>query len=332
MILRSFASNQPYTLIVIPLTVGAALLPSISQKSLPLVNCGFPADDLFHWVYQSQNAIVWTSIVLILGGAILANMVFNKHEFHNVPVYVPALMYTMLGTTIALIQLSLPALLANVFVLAALNRHLRIFRQSRVLAEYFESGFWYGLAAVFFPPYLLLIAGLWATTLVMRAFHWREHFLPIVSFCVPFLYWIVWKYWQGELGQLVLFYKTFTYDSRSYFHDFGNINMLFSIAAAGSFIGAIPRYIFLSDRATNKARSVKNIFLIMALCMVLCMLLGYVFILKWILLSVLLPLTFVIGYWFTNYRFSLIAPFVFYFLCVCSVLVVLNFYGLLHAS
>ncbi len=328
MILRSFASNQPYTLIVIPLTVAAALLPSIGRKALPVVNCGFPADDLFHWIYLSPVAIVITTMLLILGGAMLANTVFNKHEFYNVPVYVPALLYSMLGTSIGLIQLSLPALLANIFLLAGLNKHLRIFRQSRVLAEYFESGFWYGLAAVFFPPYLLLIAGLWVTTFVMRAFHWREHLLPVVSFCVPMLYWIVWKYWQGELNQLVLFYKTFTYDAKSYFFNFNAITTLFALTAAGSFIGALPRYTFLSDRASNKARGVKNIFLIMALCMIICMFMGYVLILKWILMTVLLPLAFVIGYWFTNYRYSLIAPFVFYFLCICSILVVTNFYGL----
>jgi hypothetical protein len=330
MILRSFASNQPYTLIVIPLTVGAALLPAISQKPLPLMNCGFPADELFSWIYQSPNAIVWTALALILGGAIVANLVFNKHEFFNVPVYVPALLYGMLGTTIALIQLSLPALLANIFVLAGLNKHLKIFRQSRVLAEYFETGFWYGLAAVFFPPYLLLIAGLWVTTLVLRAFHWREHLLPIVSFSVPFLYWFVWKYWQGETDQLVLFYKTFTYDSRSYFQDLNRYNLLFTIATGGTLIAALPRYAFLTDRSSNKSRSVKNIFIIIAICMALSMVMGYFLVLKWLLLTMLLPLTFIIGYWFTNYRYSLAAPFVFYFLCICSLLVVLSYYGLLQ--
>jgi hypothetical protein len=63
--------------------------------------------------------------------------------------------------------------------------------------------------------------------------------------------------------------------------------------------------------------------------MALSMVMGYFLVLKWLLLSMLLPLTFIIGYWFTNYRYSLAAPFVFYFLCVCSALVVLSYYGLL---
>lgn len=329
MILRSFASNQPYTLAVVPLTVGAALLPAIGLQGLPLINCGFPADDLLEWVYLSHNAVVWTTFALILGGAILANLVFNKHEFYNIPVYVPALLYGMFGTSLALIQLSIPALMANIFVLAGLNKHLRIFRQSRVLAEYFESGFWYGMAAVFFPPYLLLIAGLWITTLFMRTFHWREHLLPIISFCVPFIYWIVWKYWQNDLDDLVLFNKIFTYDASFFFNQFQKFNLLFLLIAGLTFIGALPRYTFLSDRASNKARSVKNIFLTMAISMILCMVAGYFLILKWILLAALLPLTFVIGHWFTNYRYSLIAPFVFYFICTCSTLVVLHFYHLI---
>jgi hypothetical protein len=329
MILRSFASNQPYTLAVVPVTVGAALLPAIWQQGLPVVNNGFPADDLLEWIYLSQNAVVWAAIGLILGGSLIANLVFNKHEFYNVPVYVPALMYAMFGTSIALIQLSLPVLMANIFLLAGLNKHLRIFRQTRVLAESFESGFWYGMAAVFFPPYLLLIAGLWVSTLFMRTFHWREHLLPIISFSVPFVYWIAWKYWQNELDSLILFNKIFTYDARHFFSELNRTELLYLISVALIMLGSLPRYLFLSDRASNKSRSIKNVFLIMAITMIACMILGYLLILKWVLLTALLPLTFLVGYWFTNYRYSLLAPFVFYFICVFATLVVLNFYHLL---
>jgi len=331
MILRSFASNQPYTLIAVPVTVLTAMLPAMWISGLPVIQAGFPADELFSWIYLSHQAVVWTTIALILGGAILANLVFNKHEFFNVPVFVPALVYAMLGSTISLIQLSLPVLLANIFILAGLNRHLRIFRQTRVLAESFESGFWYGMAAVFFPPYMILIVGLWVTTLISRAFHWREHVLPLISFSTPFLYWIVWKYWNHDLDHLILFRKVLTYDAKVFFYEFNWANGLFIIAAAIVLVLALPRYLFLSDRASNKARSVKNVFLIVAIALCLSMLLGYLLIMKWILLTFLLPLSFIVGYWFTNYRYSLIAPFVFYFLCVCCTLVVLNFYQLLPA-
>ncbi len=329
MILRSFASNQPYTLIAVPVTVLLALMPAAWHGGLSPMQVDFPADDLFYWVYQSKAAVVGITASLIIAGAFFANLVFNKHEFYNVPVYVPAIMYAMTATVLSLIQLSLPVLLANVFLLAGLNKQLLVFRQTRVLAEYFECGFWYGMAAVFFPPYLALAAGLWFTTIITRAFHWREHLLPLIAFCVPFLYWVVWKYWNDDMGDLVLFHKTMTYDVQGYFMSFSWPESVFFIVTVISIALSLPRYLFLADRASNKARSVKNVFLIMAVAMSLAIFLGYLLVLKWILLCAALPVTFIAGYWFTNYRYSLISPLMFYIFCSATTLVVLHFYHLI---
>ncbi len=329
MILRSLASNQPYTLIAVPVTVLAALLPAVWQTGLVPLRVDFPADEIFQYVYRSKEAVVGLTALLIIVGAFVSNGVFNRHEFYNVPVYVPAVMYAMTATVLSVIQLSLPLLLANVFLLAGLNRQLQVFRQSRVLAEYFESGFWFGMAAVFFPPYLALAAGLWVTTLVTRSFHWREHFLPLIAFSVPFLYWLTWKYWNNEMDSLVLFRKVLTYDIQGFFSSFSWAETLFFLVAIICLGLALPRYLFLADRASNKARSVKSVFLIMALSMALAMVLGYLLVLKWVLLTMLLPITFVGGYWFTNYRYSLLAPFAFYAYCTAATLVMLHFYHII---
>lgn len=329
MILRSFASNQPYTLAAVPVTVLVFMLPMIWSGGLHPVVAGFPADELFAGVYTSQLALVVTSIILILSGAILANMVFNRHEFYNVPVYVPALIYSMTAVAISVIQLSVPVLISNVFLLAGLNKQLKVFRQTRVLAEYFECGFWFGMAAVFFPPYIALAAGLWVTTLVTRAFHWREHLLPLVAFSIPFIYWITWKYWNNDLQDVVLFNKVISYDVNTFFSELSWWQGLYLVITLAVVIFALPRYIFLSDRASNKARSVKNVFLIMALAMLFSFGLGYLLIMKWILMTIVLPVTYIAGYWFTNYRYSLVAPLAFYVYCAAATTVLLEYYKLM---
>jgi hypothetical protein len=329
MILRSFASNQPYTLIMVPILVLLSVLPMAwGSAPIPVVS-GFPSDELFRFVYLNSTTLAVTTSVLILSGAILANLIFNKHEFYNIPVFVPALMYAVTAVAISMIQLSLPVLLANVFLLAGLNKQLRIFRQTRVLGEYFESGFWFGMAAVCFPPYLTLAFGLWMTTIVTRAFHWREHLLPLVAFSVPFLYWLTWKYWNSQWDDIVLFRKVISFDVNSFFHEMKWGQGLYLIVTVIVVILALPRYIFLSDRASNKARSVKNVFLIMSVAMMAAFILGYFLVMKWILMTALLPVAFIAGYWFTNYRYSLIAPFAFYTYCAAATIVVLEYYRLL---
>lgn len=329
MILRSFASNQPYTLVAVPATVLLAMLPMAWGNGLNPIIAGFPSDELFSAIYASKFLLVVTTIVLILVGAVLSNLIFNKHEFYNIPVYVPAVMYAITAVTISSIQLSLPVLTANIFILAGLNKQLRVFRQTRVLAEYFECGFWFGMAAVFFPPYIALAGGLWITTLVTRAFHWREHLLPLVAFAIPFLYWMTWKYWNNDLNDIVLFRKVISFDVNTFFSELKWSQGLYLLVTVLVVVLALPRYIFLSDRASNKARSVKNVFLIMALAMLFSFVLGYFLVMKWILMTVVLPVTFIAGYWFTNYRYSLLAPLAFYAYCAAATLVVLEYYQLI---
>ena len=184
MILRSYASNQPLSMALLPLTTITVLCVAAERGRLVAFDAGFPLDRFLVGWYTDSLALAALSAFLILVGAYLTNSVFNKHEFFNVPVFVPALVYSLLATTLAIIQLSVPVLLANLFVLFGLNNHLKIFNQPRVLAEYFESGFWYGLGAVCFPPYLILVLGIWVGTAATRSFNWREYILPVIAFAV----------------------------------------------------------------------------------------------------------------------------------------------------
>jgi hypothetical protein len=329
MVLRQFASNQPFVLGIIPLVVLAILLPAAWTPGLAVFRADFPADDLFGWIYESKNATIGVAISMVMAGAFFSNYIFNRHEFINVPTFVIALIYAVIGSTMCLYQCSLPALLSALFMLMGLHRHLSVFRQTRVLSEYFESGFWYGMAAMFFPPFLALAAGMWVSILFTRAFNIREHILPLIAFSVPFLYWLVYKYWNNELHDLVLFRKIFTFDHEAIVARWTWFERIFFIITAIATVMALPRYLFLSDRSSNKARTVKNTLSIMVLSIAGAFGLAYLLVAKIIVLAALIPITFVVGYWFTNYRYSLAAPLVFYVLMAAASAMAMNHYGFL---
>jgi hypothetical protein len=318
MILRTYASNQPLSLAFLPVLTFAVLLYAASKGHLVAFDADFPVDRyLIQW-YNSSFLLAVVAGLLIMAGAYLSNTVFNRHEFFNVPVFVPALMYTLLATTLAVIQLSMPVLIANVFVMLGLNSQLKIFNQPRVLAEYFESGFWYGLAAVCFPPYIGLIAAVWAGTILTRAFHWREYVLPVLAFAVPFAYWISWLYFRDTMSSMILFRKWVSFDAQSFFASWSRPQAFFGITALLSLLFGLPRYLFLSERSSNKAKTVRTIFFVAALAIVAAYFIGYSLLWKWIIMALLLPFSFLLGYWFANYRVSLVAPFFFYALVIAS--------------
>jgi hypothetical protein len=327
MILRQFASNQPYVMIGVPVVISAMLAPAL-YTGLPLIDADFPADQFFAGLYQNNTLVVLMAMALIAAGSFLINYIFNRNEFYNTPSFVPALMYALLGCTSSLYQISLPVLLSNLFFLVGIGRQLSVFRQTKAISEYFECGFWLGMAAVFFPPFLALAAGLWFSILYTRAFSWREHLLPILAFGVPFLYWLVYKYWFNELGDLILFRKVITFDTTNLVAGMNWYSKVFYASVGVAFVLALPRFLFLADRSSNRARNVKNTFVVMSLAAIAAFGLGYFLVLKWIIGALLIPTAMVTGYWFTNYRYSLAAPFVFYTILVSSVLVTLKFYGI----
>jgi len=319
MILRTYTSNQPLSLLLLPVIAFSVLLALASAGRLEVYNADFPLDRLLHFIYDAPFQLSVVCSLLILGGAFLSNVVFNRHEFFNVPVFVPALIYTLLATTLSVVQLSVPVLVANIFALLGLNSHLKIFHQPKVLAEYFETGFWYGLAAVCFPPFILLIAAVWIGTIATRAFHWREYVLPIVAFGVPFAYWVSWLYFQNDLIGMVLYKKWISFDRQSFFGSLNRPSRLFALTVLLSLLFAIPRYLFLSERSSNKAKTIRTIFFIVALALSGSYFFAYLLMWKWIIMAFLLPFSFMLGYWFANYRVSLVAPFFFYAIVACSV-------------
>lgn len=328
MILRQFSSRQPYLLLAVPLLVLGTLLPAAQLGLLSFGYADFPLEDVLQGVMPFAWYGVSIAASLIIIGALVSNIVFNRHEFHMSPSYVPALIYATVAVALCLIRCSIPALAANVAVILGLNRYLEVFRQSKALSAYFVAGFWMGVGALLFPPYLILAAGMIVSSINTRTFNWREQLLPLLAFSTPFLYWLVFKFWNNELNDLVLFKKIYSFDppkgpdwndwwTRSY-----------GIMVAISFVMALRSFIFLSDRSSNKARSVKRIFLVMALFILGAAGVCLVFVGQWVPEVILLPVTFIMGHWYTNYRFSLIAPFSFYAILFGAAGLIMHIFGL----
>ena len=143
--------------------------------------------------------------------------------------------------------------------------------------------------------------------------------LPIVAFGVPFAYWVSWLYFQNDLIGMVLYKKWISFDRQSFFGSLNRPSRLFALTVLLSLLFAIPRYLFLSERSSNKAKTIRTIFFIVALALSGSYFFAYLLMWKWIIMAFLLPFSFMLGYWFANYRVSLVAPFFFYAIVACSV-------------
>lgn len=329
MLLRQFSSRQPYLVAVGPMLSMAILFLAYYFGLLRFSSTSFPMDQWLKSFVSYPWLLVSVAVALISLGCFVSNLIFNRHEFNIAPSYVPSLLYGMLSTTMCLVEVSIPVLFANLCIVIGLNRQFEVWRQNRAIAEYFTASFCYGLAALCFPPYIFLYPGMALSVINTRSFNWREHVLSIIAFSSPFLYWWSYLYWIDRLDTFILFRTIFSFNPPQGPDWNNNYILAFAISMGLTLLFALRSFIFLGDRSSNRARSVKRIFLFMSIAMLGSGVFAY-FILREVTPGVLLlPLGFIAGNWFTNYRYSLIAPFMFYGLFISCVTLVLHVFGVI---
>lgn len=315
MVLRSFASNQPYTLIfAVATAIAALLIPSAS--TIPFETVGYASEYLLH----IDEAIgVYFYLTLIIIGGLLANRLFNQNEFMNTPVYTPALMYMMVTTTIGISQAHLPCVVANILVILGMGFQLKIFKQPSVLREVVISSFLFGLAALIIPAMFTLLPALILGILINRPFQLREITLAVTAFVVPLGYWAAMSYMFLDQPDYLLIHQTITLDTLQILSNMSWLSLVFSGLLILSMLLAFRQFMH-SERNSNRAKSTRIITLIITLSLFGSFFFNALITGKWLLQIIAFPVSFVIGYWFACYRYSVLAPMFFYAICIVSLL------------
>ena len=315
MILRSFASNLPYTLSVpIVIVIAVYLIPDPS--SIPFTTAGYSSEYLMP---TSKGWAVTMSILLTITGGLMANRLFNQNEFMNTPVFTPALLYTIVMTTTGMIQTHLPTSIANILIIAGMGFQLKIFKQPSILHEAAMSGFLYGTAALLVPSLVTLLPAVLIGILINRPFHPREIFLTVLAFTLPAAYWVALAYVIQERPDYILIQKTLTLSPSQFLIELPWSVHLFAVLLLVSLLLAFRQF-FKSERNSNRAKSTRVATVLIALAMLGSFILNSVFTGQWILQTIAFPISFITSYWFAHYRISVLAPFFFYAICLVSFL------------
>lgn len=318
MILRQFSSNQPYLLFVLPFVNLLVFIPVLFGYVIPEVPQYFPFDIinlecvLTPWL---GAATAWMSITL---GAILFNWVYNRHEFHNGPTFVPALIFSNLLTVIFLLNHSITFLFAQIFLTVGANRLLEVYRQKTALDPYFRAGFWIGLAALCFPLYLTLLPMLLVAVIFTRGYNFREYIMPVAGFIFPFTYCYAAQYLLMDNWNFYLFKRIISLNTHDNWMIHSYSKLSFYVLCALSLFFSMQSLIFSGDRNTNKNRNSKWIIVFMCFAMLGSVVAGWLFLNNLIIEGVGMGLIFCLSYWYSNYRISLFAPVFFYLSVIIS--------------
>lgn len=243
--IKLFANNEPYVLILIPLLVAGHLVLDVYFPSFEMLAIG--QENLWEFdfklipdFYARIGAFVFVCL-----NAYLINYVFNTHEFFERNTYLPSLIYVLL---VFMFPMSLRLgedLIGHTFFMLSLHQLLNIKQNEDARHMTFLSGLFIGLAATFLPIYAYFLIFIWVGTFTIRPFVFREMILPLFGMIVS-LMWI----WLIDPQ----FYQSFiSFDSFLDYSKFGNI-IIYIPHAIVIFLIIISNKNILDRRAKSSIR------------------------------------------------------------------------------
>ncbi|MBI9066987.1 MAG: hypothetical protein JEZ09_06820, partial [Salinivirgaceae bacterium] len=192
MLLRVFKSNHPYVIFLIPLLGVLFWAPSLFNVhyNIPqatVINYSYLYKLLFGFLENNKTLSVFIGLVfMIIQSYILIRLNF-KFIFIESKTYLPSIIFIIYSSLIIYYQQVHPLLVANFFILLAIDRVFIFDKEKNKFKRYFEGGFLIALGVLFYPNLFYFIILLWLTQILLRTFNWRELTSSIIGIVTPII-------------------------------------------------------------------------------------------------------------------------------------------------
>ncbi len=186
--IQFFRQNNFFTaLMLIPYTFLVRLACFfISEGPQPMESAGY-LYTIFADAFKNQVVLSFITINLVIAfTAILVNRIVIVHRLSRVQSLIPGLVYIILVSWIESF-LSFTAIhVANFFVMLGLLALFKFSKKTTSGIVVFDSFFYFGLAALFYTPYMIYIIVVFAGFISLNRFRFRDLIHAFIGFLIPF--------------------------------------------------------------------------------------------------------------------------------------------------
>ncbi|MGE0635242.1 MAG: DUF6427 family protein [Bacteroidia bacterium] len=203
MFIRFFKTNQPASLIALPLFAVLLWLVSWIQ---PQVSSGVFAMPFFQFFSFLSSVPVLSELVafaLVLTQSFYLNYIINKHDLRESRErtnFLTALFGILLLSLFPAFRTLLPQHFSAIFLLLLLDRVFDSYRKDSAFSNCFDAGFFASIASLFYLPSAVFFFLVWAGFVVLRPFNWREWVISFLGFIIPWVIVISYYFWFDRLS------------------------------------------------------------------------------------------------------------------------------------
>lgn len=309
MLIRIFTQNTRGLLLTYPFVAfGVLYLFTIAFPThSPIVSAQYASE---YWI---PNWLHHTTSVVFLGGLMISliswqlNLLFNNHELYFQPSYLVGLLSAIILSVVFARFPQWSWLMNQLLLAVGFNWTIQIFRQKRVFSAVFIGQLLVSTAICIYPQNTGLLLMIPAALMVNRPFDLKENAMAWVAAFTPFGYWLAWSYYYNQLDYWH-FWSTF---STSFPFSKYLVSPLFWFSIVVSIFSLFSLF-QKENRQTTKTQQAKNTLLILAMTTLISMVIAIMTQQPYTLFNFAIPFILISGYYWTHYRVSLLAPFLFY--------------------
>lgn len=219
MLIRFFKNNSLIQFLGL-LILGVALWINVFISPPPIVENSFtsPLYNFFTSISNNHLFFIILTFIILLIQAIYLNQVLIRHELIHRNSFLAAFLYLVLMSHSVQLQHLYPALISGIFVIAAIDAILEIDIKEDFHRLSYKSGFYLGIASLFYLPILILLVFIWGTLFIYRIQSWRYWVIPIVGLLTPYLFLFTYYFWADSIELYWIQYQNY----------FSGIKLLFS--------------------------------------------------------------------------------------------------------
>lgn len=201
MIVKIFKTNQIIANIFIVLLSVLLWIPAYYID----VELNFENHSLFNlfgkWFVEYRWLNVLFTSLLIGFQAVFLNFIINQEKLIKGNTHLIGLFYVVLNGAFALLFTINPVIITNTFLITMLFLMFKQYSRSDVKSPLFNVSFLLSLATLFYTPIFCLFPLIWIVLSYVRTPSFRDYFISLIGFLLPFVYLISYLYITDELYQ-----------------------------------------------------------------------------------------------------------------------------------
>lgn len=201
MIISFFRQSHPASLIILlPLIAVLLWIPAFLTNDFVNISNSMPLMELLSKPFIKTTWILsLLGLFFNIGSALVLNIILEKFDVLERKSNIPALLFIFLASGFRFFLDFNPLQPAVFLLLISFYRIFQSYQSNTALSNAFDSGFYLGLAILFYFPLFWFMPFLWTALLIVRPFVWREYALSFLGALLPIFFAVSYYYFIDRL-------------------------------------------------------------------------------------------------------------------------------------